>query len=91
MRGKGQVAVFGSGGRGKVAEVNPGDVAYITQGFGHAIKNVGNEDLVIVQTWDNGKLEEIDLNRWVQSSPGYLLANNFAGVPGSTINDLKRA
>ncbi|MBV8614731.1 MAG: cupin domain-containing protein [Acetobacteraceae bacterium] len=91
LRGKGQVALFGSGGRGKVAEFNPGDAAYIPQGFGHAIKNVGTEDLVIVQTWDNGKLEEIDLNRWVQSSPGYLLANNFAGVPGSTITDLKRA
>jgi oxalate decarboxylase len=91
LRGKGQVALFGSGGRGKVAEFNPGDVAYIPQGFGHAIKNIGTEDLEIVQTWDNGKLEEIDINRWVQSSPRYLLANNFAGVPQSTIAELKQA
>jgi mannose-6-phosphate isomerase-like protein (cupin superfamily) len=49
LRGKGQVALFGSGGRGKVAEFKPGDVAYIPQGFGHAIKNVGDEDLEIVQ------------------------------------------
>jgi len=90
LRGKGQVALFGSGGRGKLAEVNPGDVAYIPQGFGHAIKNIGTEDLEIVQTWDAGKLEEIDLNRWVQSSPRYLLANNFAGVPETTITNLKR-
>lgn len=79
LRGKGQVALFGSGGRGKVAEFKPGDAAYIPQGFGHAIKNVGDEDLEIVQTWDNGKFEEIDLTKWVQSSPRYLLANNFAG------------
>ena len=91
LRGKGQVALFGSGGRGKVAEFNPGDVAYIPQGFGHAIKNIGTENLEIVQTWDNGKLEEIDINRWVQSSPRYLLANNFAGVPQSTIAELKQA
>jgi oxalate decarboxylase len=90
LRGKGQVALFGSGGRGKLAEFNPGDVAYIPQGFGHAIKNIGNEDLEIVQTWDNGKFEEIDLEQWVRSSPKYLLANNFAGVPDATITQLKQ-
>lgn len=90
LRGKGQVALFGSGGRGKVAEFNPGDVAYIPMGFGHAIKSIGDEDLEIVQTWDNGKFEEIDLNKWVQSSPRCLLANNFAGVPDTTLARLKQ-
>jgi hypothetical protein len=88
LRGRGQVALFGSGGRGKVAEFKPGDVAYIPQGFEHAIKNVGDEDLEIVQTWDNGKFEETDLDKWVKSSPRYLLANNFAGV--TTITGLKQ-
>ena len=59
-------------------------------GFGHAIRNVGDEDLEIVQTWDNGKFEEIDLDRWVRSSPNYLLANNFAEVPESTISKMKQ-
>jgi len=88
--GKGQVASFGSGGRSKVAEFKPGDVAYIPAGFGHAIKNIGDEDLEIVQTWDAGKFEEIDLNKWVKSSPKYLLSNNFAGVPDTTITKLKQ-
>jgi oxalate decarboxylase len=91
LRGKGQVAAFGSGGRGKAMEFNPGDVAYIPMGFGHAIRNVGDEDLEIVQTWDNGKFEEIDLDRWIATSPRYLLANNFAGVPADTITKLKQA
>jgi oxalate decarboxylase len=90
LRGKGQVVLFGSGGRGKVTDVNPGDAVYIPVGFGHAIKNVGDEDLEIVQTWDNGKFEEIDLDRWVRSSPNYLLANNFPGVPESTIGKMKQ-
>ena len=89
LKGKGQVALFGSGGRGKVAEFGPGDVAYIPQGFGHAIKNVGTEDLEIVQTWDNGKFEEIDLDAWVKASPSYLVSNNFDGVPSATIAKLK--
>ena len=91
LRGKGQVAAFGSGGRGKAAEFSPGDVAYIPQGWGHAIKNIGDEDLEIVQTWNNGALEEIDLNRWVQTSPRYLVANNFAGVPETTVTKVKQA
>jgi len=44
------VALFGSGRRGEVAEFKPGDVAYISQDFGHAIKNVVDDDLEIVQT-----------------------------------------
>jgi len=44
-----------------------------------------------VQTWDNGKFEEIDLTKWAQSSPRYLLANNFAGVLETTITTLKQA
>lgn len=91
LRGKAQVAVFGSGGRGKVAGFKPGDVAYIPAGFGHAIKNTGDEDLEIVQTWDSGTFEEIDLDRWVKSSPRYLLSNNFSGVPDTTIAKLKQA
>ena len=49
------------------------------QGFGHAIKNVGDEDLEIVQTWDNGKFEEIDLTKWVQSN---LIMNAIEAMSG---------
>jgi oxalate decarboxylase len=89
LRGKGQVALFGSGGRSKIADVGPGDAVYIPAGFGHAVKNTGDDDLEIVQTWDKGKFEEIDLDQWVRSSPSYLLTNNFAGVPASTISKMK--
>ena len=79
------------GGRGKVDEFQPGDAAYIPVGFGHAIRNIGDEDLEIVQTWDHPKFEEIDLDKWVASSPRYLLANNFAGVSQGDISKLKKA
>jgi oxalate decarboxylase len=57
-------------------------------GFGHAIRNTGDEDLEIIQT--NGKFEEIDLDKWVASSPRHLLANNFTGVPQDSVIKLKR-
>ena len=91
LKGNGQVAMFGSGGRGKVADFKAGDVAYIPAGYGHAIRNSGSEDLEIVQTWDNGVFEEINLKDWVSTSPRYLVSNNFAGVPASTIAKMQQA
>ena len=89
LRGKGQIAIFGSGGRSKLANVNAGDAVYIPAGFGHALKNTGDEVFEVVQTWDKGKFEEIDLDKWVRASPNYLVTNNFAGVPTSTISKMK--
>ncbi len=91
LRGKGQVAIFGSGGRGRVSDVKAGDSAYIPAGYGHAIMNTGNEDLEMVQTWNAGKFEEITLKHWVSTAPKYLVANNFSRVPDSTIDAIHRA
>jgi oxalate decarboxylase len=91
LQGKGQVALFGSGGRGRVADVTAGDSAYIPAGYGHAIVNTGTEDLEVVQTWNAGKFEEITLKHWVETAPEYLIANNFAGVPEATLTAIRQA
>ena len=90
LAGEGQVGMFGSGGRGKVAQVKSGDSAYIPAGYGHVIQNTGLEDLVIVQTWDAGKFEEITLKHWMETAPKYLLSNNMAGVPASTLDKIQQ-
>ena len=91
LKGSGQVAMFGSGGRGRTEAVKAGDSAYIPAGYGHAIMNTGSDDLEIVQTWNAGKLEEITLKHWMQTAPNYLLSNNMAGVPPSTLSQIKPA
>jgi oxalate decarboxylase len=91
LRGNGQVALFGSGGRSRVADVKAGDSAYIPAGYGHAIVNTGEDDLEVVQTWDSGKFEEITLKHWVETSPKYLLSNNMAGVPEETLDNMRRS
>jgi oxalate decarboxylase len=90
LRGRGQVALFGSGGRGTVADFGPGDMASIPMGFGHAIRNIGEETLEMLQVWDNGRFEEIQLDRMVRACPDYLLANNFVGAPHEVIARMKR-
>ena len=91
LAGQGQVSMFGSGGRNKVSNVKAGDSAYIPAGYGHAIVNTGSENLEIVQTWDAGKFEEITLKHWMETAPKYLLSNNMAGVPASTLEQIQRA
>lgn len=86
LRGTAQVIVFGSGGRSKIAELKPGDVAYIPAGYGHAIRNTGRDDLEFVLTFDSGDYQEIALTNWMAATPRYTLANNF-GVPASTFAD----
>ncbi len=91
LKGKGQIAIFGSGGRGKLSDVKAGDSAYIPAGYGHAMINTGTEDLEMVQTWNAGKFEEITLKHWIETAPKYLVANNFGGVPERTIDAIQQA
>ncbi len=49
LAGRAEVALYGAQGRGLVEAFAPGDVAYFPRGFGHAIRNIGTEPLVVVQ------------------------------------------
>jgi oxalate decarboxylase len=76
-KGHTRITLFGSGGRMTSAEFGPGDVAYIPQGYGHSVQNIGTEECEIVLTFDNGHYQEISISEWVATSPPHLLANNF--------------
>lgn len=76
-RGHARVTLFGSSGRMATAEFGPGDVAYIPQGYGHSVQNIGPEETEIVITFDSGHYQEISLSEWLATSPTQLLANNF--------------
>lgn len=89
LRGKGQVLLYGSKGCAKVDEFMPGDVAYYPRGYGHAIRNVGTDELAIVQTWDSGAFQEIRLTDLLKASPRHLLANNFPDLPEVALERIK--
>ena len=50
-----------------------------------------NDDLEIIQTWNAGKFQEITLKHWVETAPKYLITNNFAGVPETTVEAIQKA
>jgi oxalate decarboxylase len=79
-RGRTQVTLFAPDKRMAVAELSPGDCAYIPRGCGHSVLNVGAEECEIVGVLDSATYSESSLIDWIAQAPRHVLANNL-GVP----------
>jgi len=77
-----KVTLFGSKGRYRTETLCQGDVAYIPQGFGHSIENVGAETGRILIVFNSGHYQTIDLTQWIAGQSPDILATNF-GVDAS--------
>lgn len=84
IAGKARATVFASHGHARTDEFTPGDIAYIPQGFGHYIENIGNDDLQLLLVFNHGEYKSVDLADWLASNPRRLVAANF-GVPEDVI------
>jgi oxalate decarboxylase len=89
LKGRTRVTLFAFDKRVAVAELSPGDCAYIPRNCGHSIENIGKEDAEIVGVLDNGTYRESSLSDWLAKAPRHLLANNF-GVPEATVANFGR-
>jgi oxalate decarboxylase len=87
MSGKSRVTVFASHGHARTEEFGVGDIAYVPQGFGHYIENIGTEDLRLLLVFNAGEYKALDLADWLASNPRKLVATNF-GVPEEVIAKL---
>ena len=56
--------------------------AYVLQGYGHSIENVGEKPCRVLIGFNTGVYETIDLSQWIAGNPPDLLATNF-GKPAS--------
>jgi oxalate decarboxylase len=82
LEGNISVTMFGSHSRHRVETLEKGDVAYIPQGYGHSIENVGDKKCRVLIGFNSGVYETIDLSQWIAGNPTDVLATNF-GKPGS--------
>src|ERR1700759_4245639 len=80
LKGRTRVTLFAFDKRVAIAELSPGDCAYIPRNCGHSIRNVGTEDAEIVGVLDGGTYHESSLSDWLAKGPRPPLANNF-GMP----------
>jgi len=82
IEGKISVTLFGGSGRYRIETLEKGDVAYIPQGYGHSIENVGDKSCRVLIGLNTGHFESIDLSQWIAGNPADVLATNF-GKPAA--------
>jgi oxalate decarboxylase len=87
LKGRARVTLFAADKRVAMAELSPGDCAYIPVNCGHSIQNIGTEDTEIVGVLDSGIYHESSLSDWLSKAPRHLLANNF-GLPEKAVATL---
>ncbi len=77
IKGRSEIGVFGANGKFRQDEFAPGDVAFVNRGFGHYIKQIGNEETQILVAFNSPNYQEISISAWLASNPARLLADNF--------------
>ena len=77
ISGRARVGIFGAHGREMVDEFEPGQVAFIQQGFGHYIEQIGDEPTRILVVFNAGEYQTITLSMWLAANPPSMIADNF--------------
>jgi oxalate decarboxylase len=78
IEGQTSVTLFGSHGRFRTETLEKGDVAYIPQGYGHSVENIGSKKCRVLAGFNTGVFEAIDLSQWIAGNPLDVLATNFS-------------
>ena len=89
LKGRTRVTLFAPDKRVAVAELSPGECAYIPRNCGHSIHNIGTEDCELVGVLDSPRYEEATLSDWMKRAPRHLLANNLGLSEGAFMPDRK--
>lgn len=76
VSGRVRMTLFGSRGRYREATLEAGDVAYVPQGFGHSIENIGPGPAQMLIALNAGDYQVVDLTQWLASNPKDVLRTN---------------
>jgi oxalate decarboxylase len=79
-KGRTRVTLFATDKRMAVAELSPGDCAYMPRGCGHSVQNIGSDESEMIGVLDNNTYSESTLSEWIAKVPHHVLANNL-GLP----------
>jgi len=90
ISGRSEIGIFGANGKYRQEEFGPGDVAFINRGFGHYIRQIGNETTRILVAFNSPDYQEISISSWLASNPPQLLADNL-GLDLAVIEKLPHA
>lgn len=89
LKGRTCVMLFAPDKRLAVADLSPGDCAYIPRCCGHSIQNIGPDNAEVVGVLDSGAYRETTLSDWLTRAPRHLLANNF-GIEEASVGKFRK-
>jgi oxalate decarboxylase len=87
VEGEVRVTLFGAKGRYRQETLTKGQVAYIPQGYGHSIENVGTTQVKMVIGLNAGVFQKIDLSQFVAAQPDDVLRTNLT-LPQESVDTL---
>ena len=89
LSGQARVTIFGAHGRTKTAAFGPGQVAFIKQGFGHFVEQVGDEPTKVLILFNSPEYQEINMSTWLAANPDGFISDNF-GISKELVDKLPR-
>ena len=89
VKGRVRMTLFGADKRMAVADIGPGECAYVPQSCGHTVQNIGSEQADVVGVLNSGVYSESSLSAWLSNAPRHLLANNF-GLPEAGVAKFRK-
>ena len=89
LSGRARVTIFGAHGRTKTEAFGPGEVAFIRQGFGHFVEQIGDEPTKVLILLKSPVYEEINISTWLAANPTGIITDNF-GISQELADKLPR-
>ena len=89
IKGRARVTIFGAHGRVATEEFGAGHVAFIKQGFGHHVEQIGSEPTQFLAMFNSPVYEEISLSQWLAANPPSMIADNL-GLSVSEVEKLPK-
>jgi oxalate decarboxylase len=77
IAGQGELTVFNTGPNVVTQNFNPGDVGYIKRAYGHYIRNTGTTDLVYLEVFRSGQVQDVSLTEWLTHTPRGMVAQHL--------------
>jgi oxalate decarboxylase len=77
IAGQGELTVFNTGPNVATQNFNPGDVGYIKRAYGHYIRNTGTTDLVYLEVFRSGQVQDVSLTEWLTHTPRAMVAQHL--------------
>jgi oxalate decarboxylase len=77
LKGSARMTVFNTGPHANTMDFRAGDVGVVRRNLGHYIENMGDEQLIFIETFRSDRYEEVSLANWLAHLPPSLVSQHL--------------